>query len=87
MENSAKTINRPTIPHFKPIVMGNKFLGQGRGSFKDLPRTFFLKSTLFTNKRPVPSPDKLGFCPSRINMLSVRAFKCGIVGLFNTFSF
>ena len=26
--------------------------GQGRGSVKDLPRPFFLKSTLFTNSAP-----------------------------------
>ena len=42
-------IQRPTIPHFKPQIVDNKFLGgQGRDSLKRLPYPFFRKSTLFT---------------------------------------
>ena len=33
-------------------VFFNFLEGQGRGSVKDLPRPFFLKSTLFTNSAP-----------------------------------
>ena len=43
-------VQRPTIRHFLAMVVDNISLeGQGRGSIKDLPRPFFLKSTLFTN--------------------------------------
>ena len=46
-------VQRPTIPHFLVKVMDSKNLeGQGRGSVKDLPRPFFLKSTLFTKSAP-----------------------------------
>ena len=73
-------VERPTIPHFLAMVMDNINLeGQGRGSFKDLPRPFFLKSTLFTNMRPVLSQTKLGLCPYRIKMPTLRALKLGIV--------
>ena len=41
-------VQRPTIRHFLALVVGSNFLeGQGRGSVKDLPRPFFLKSLLF----------------------------------------
>ena len=43
-------VQRPTIPHYLAKSVDNKILeGQGRDSLKDLPRPFFLKSTLFTN--------------------------------------
>ena len=43
-------VQRPTIHQFLAMVVDNINLeGQGRGSFKDLPHPFFLKSTLFTN--------------------------------------
>ena len=49
-------LQRPTIWHFLAMVVDDKILeGQGRGSIKDLPRPFFLKSTLFTNSDPVLS--------------------------------
>ena len=49
-------VKRHTIPQFLAKVVDNKILeGQGRGSIKDLPRPFFLKSTLFTNSAPVLS--------------------------------
>ena len=46
-------VERPTIRHFLTKVVDSKNLeGQGHGSVKDLPRPFFLKSTLFTNSTP-----------------------------------
>ena len=69
-------VQRPTIRHLKALVVDNKILeGQGRGSLKDLPHPFFLKSTLFTNSehgKPLIMP-----CPSssRILMSIIRAFK------------
>ena len=60
-------VQRPTIHHFLAMVMDNIILeGQGRGSFMDLPRPSFLKSTLFTNSgrgKPLIMPRP---CPSRI---------------------
>ena len=81
-------ILRPTISHFKAMVMDKQILeGQGLGSFKDLPRPFSLKGTLFTNRRPVLSQNKLDFCPSRIKMLNIRTLKGGIVCLCTIFQF
>ena len=45
-------VQRPKICHFLAKVVDSKLKGQGRGSDKDLPRPFFLKSTLFTNSAP-----------------------------------
>ena len=60
-------VQKPIIPQFLATVVDNKFLeGKGRGSFKDLPRPCFLKSTLFTNSgrgKPLIMPRP---CPSRI---------------------
>ena len=43
-------VQTPTILHSLAKVEDSKNLeGLGRGSVKDLPRPFFLKSTLFTN--------------------------------------
>ena len=51
-------IQRPTIPHFLALVVGNKILeGLGRGSFKDLPRPILLKSLLFYIQWIWPVPD------------------------------
>ena len=53
-------VQRPTIPHFLAKVVDSKSLeGQGRGSVKDLPRPFFLKSIFFTNSDPELSLIKL----------------------------
>ena len=53
-------VQRLTIRHFVALVVGNKFReGEGRGSVMDLPRPFFLKSTLFTNSgrgKPLKQP-------------------------------
>ena len=69
-------LQRLTICHFLAMVVDNKILeGQGRGSIKDLPRPFFLKSTLFTNSAPELSLIKLGICPSRFVLSTFRAFK------------
>ena len=56
--------------------------GQGCGSIKDLPRPFFLKSTLFTNSghgKPLITPRP--FLPG-ILMSIIRAFKWGIICFF-----
>ena len=46
-------VQRPTIPHFLGMDVDKKSLeGQERGSVKDLPCPFSLKSTLFTNSAP-----------------------------------
>ena len=46
-------VQRPKIGHFLAKVVDSENLEeQGRGSVKDLPRPFFLKSTLFTNSAP-----------------------------------
>ena len=76
-------VQRPTIRHFLAMVVDNKILEeQGRGSIKDLPRPFFLKSTLFTNSgrgKPLitPRPSLSG-----IFMYIIRAFKWGIICFF-----
>ena len=73
-------VQRPTIRHFLAMVVHNKILEeQGRGSIKDFPRPFFLKSTLFTNGgrgKPLimPRPSLSGILISII-----RAFKWGII--------
>ena len=46
-------VQRLTISHFLAKVVDSENLeGQGRGIVEDLPRSFFLKSTLFTNSAP-----------------------------------
>ena len=78
-----QVVQRPTIRHFLAMVVDNKILEeQGRGSIKDLPRPFFLKSTLFTNGgrgKPLitPRPSLSG-----IFMYIIRAFKWGIICFF-----
>ena len=66
--------------HFLAMVVDNKILEwQGRGSIKDLPRPFFLKSTLFTKSgrgKPLKQPRPWS---SGIVMCTIRAFKWGIV--------
>ena len=53
-------VQRPTIRHFLALVVGNKNLEEeGRGGVMDLPRPFFLKSTLFTKSgrgKPLKQP-------------------------------
>jgi len=53
-------VQRPTICHFLALVVDNKILeGEGCGSIMDLPRPFFLKSTLFTKSgrgKPLKEP-------------------------------
>ena len=69
-------IQRPTIPGLKALVVDNKILGgQGRGSLERLPRTFFLKSTLFTNSGRGKPLKVLRPFSSRIQMSIIRAFK------------
>ena len=49
-------LQRPITSHFLAMVVDNKILeGQGLGTIKDIPRPFFLKSTLFKNSAPVLS--------------------------------
>ena len=51
-------VQRPTIRHLKALVVDNKILeGQGRGTFKSLPRPFLLKSLLFYIYWSWPVPD------------------------------
>ena len=51
-------VQRSTIPHFEALVIDNKIPEeQGCIIFKGLPCPFFLKSTLFTNKWTVSSPN------------------------------
>ena len=81
-------VQRPIIPHFLAKVMDSKNLeGQGRGSVKDLPRPFFLKSTLFTNCAPELSLIVLWICPSRFILSIFRAFKWYILSLCSMCSF
>ena len=69
-------LQRPTICHFLAMVVDNIILeGQGHGSIKDLPRPFFLKSTLFTNSgrgKPLITPHP---SPSEIKIPITRPFK------------
>ena len=69
-------VQRPKIRHFLAMVVDNLILeGQGRGSFIDLPRPCFLKSTLFTNSgrgKPLIMPRPSS---SKIKMSIIRAFK------------
>ena len=80
-------LQRSTIPHFLAKVMDSKSLeGQGRGSVKDLPCPFFLKSTLFTNSgrgKPLIMPPP---CPSRIQTSIIRPYKKDIICFSATFS-
>ena len=51
-------VERLTIPHFLAMVINNiNPEGQGRGSFKDLPRPILLKSLLFYIQWIWPVPD------------------------------
>ena len=69
-------LQQSTIPHFKGMVVDkNNLEGQGRGSLKDLPRPYFLKSKLFTNSgrgKPLIMPRP---SPSRILLSIIRTFK------------
>ena len=71
---------RHSIPHFKHLIVDSKIPeGQGRGNIRSLPRPLFLKSAFFTKSghgRPIiePRPQSSGF-----KMLTIRAFKKGIV--------
>ena len=76
-------VQRPTIPHFKPMVKKKFPEEQGRGSIKDLSRPFFLKSTLSTNSGRGKLVKLPGTCPSRIMMCNIRALKWGMYCLFS----
>ena len=79
-------VQRPTIRHFLAMVMDNKILeGQGRGSFKDLPRPILLKSLLFYIQWIWPVPDcamSLSFQNINVHYQTFQMIYCELLYLY-----